>query len=208
MKRCLLALAASTLLFQPSAASAEELSARELKKLVKQADKAWAAGQTEQAVASYERILGAVPAGDSRRGEALYVVAMAYLSPEGGDRDVTKARGLLQELATEFPRHPRGMEVAAARALLDELDSARAEIGRRAAELDETRAAFDAEKQKAEAQREEAAGESEAAGGKVKALQAQLRRVRSQLAETQTELDKKEEALQKLKDAMVGRTSG
>ena len=208
MKRCLLALAASTLLFQPPAADAEELNARELKKLVRQAEKAWDAGQTAQAVDSYEQVLGAVPQGDSRRGDALYVVAMSYLSPAGRSRDVEKARSLLQELVTDFPQHARGMEVAAAHTLLSELDAARTEIDRRAAELEEARAAFDAERQKAEAERQVAAGESEAAGGKVKALQAQLRRVRAQLAETQTELEKKDEALQKLKDAMVGRAGG
>ena len=211
MKRCLPALAALALLSPALSTSAEELTARELKKLQKQAQKAYEGGQTAQATEIYERILDSMSADDSRRGDALYAIAFAYLSPLGPDRDVAKARGLLEQL-DEFPRHPRNLEISAARTLLAELDAGRAELERRDAELKEQAAAFEAAREQAQeqaqAQREEAAGESEAAGGRVKSLQAQLRKMRAELAETRTELEKKEDALRKLKDALVGRASG
>ena len=201
------AIAALILLLHPLAATAQELSARELKKIQKQADKAFAAGQVESAIELYEKILAATPAGDSRRGNALYGVAIAHLSTDGAQRDVGAAGQHLEELAS-FPHHPRKLEIAATRALLSEIGAARLEIGRRDAEMAQKLAAFEAERQEIEAQQQEMAGESEAAGGRVKSLQAQLRKVRAELSETRSELEKKEEALQKLKDALVGRAGG
>ena len=205
MKRCILALAALTLLNPPPIAEAEELNARQLRKLTKQAEKAYAQGQTDLALETYERILSSLSPNDSRRGDALYAMAMSYLSPNGPARDVDRARRYLDELASQFPRHSRGLEISAARTLLGELDAAHAEVARKMAEIEAQQASFEAEREKAMAARQEAAGETQAAGGKVKNLEAQLRRVRAQLTETRAELEKKEEALQKLKDALVGR---
>ena len=207
MTRWLSALALSLLLFCPAAA-AQALSAKELKRVIRQADKAYAAGQGERAAELYEQVLASTKPGDSRREDALYAVAMARLSPEGPARDEAAARAYLQELAELFLRHPRRLEIAAVLQLLADRDAFRAEVARRDAEVEERLAALEAERQAIEAQREKMEGASEAAGGKVRSLQAMLRRTRAELSETQSELDKKEEALQKLKDALVGRAGG
>lgn len=196
------------LLFHPWPAAAQELSGKEVKKVLRQADKAYAAGEGVRAADLYGQVLASTPAGDSRRGDALYAVAMALLSPDGPARDVEKAKGYLAELASSFPRHPRRLELSAVRALFAELGAARVAVSRRDAEVEEKLAALEAERQAITAKREELAGESEAAGGRVKSLQAQLRKMRAELAETQSELEKKEESLQKLRDALVSRAGG
>ncbi len=204
----------SMLLFagaQAPAAGAQELSAKEIKKIQKQADKAFGGGQHAAALELYEQLLAATPPGDSRRAEALYAVAMARISPASPPRDVDGARPYLEELATSFPRHPRRLEVAALRAGLEELDAARGGLEAAAAKMAEKEAAFaaeQAERERIEAERAEIADESEAADGRVKSLAAQLRKVKAELAETRLELETKEEALQKLKEALVGRAGG
>ena len=195
------------------AAGGQELSAKELKKLQKQADKALDAGRIPQAVELYEQILAATSPGDSRRADALYTVAMAHLSPDPAPRDPAAARPHLAELAASFPRHPRRLEIAAARAWFDEREAAQAEIERAAAAAveaarAETQAALEAERERIERERQEIAGESEAAGNRVRSLETELRQARNELAEVRAELAKKEEALQKLKNALVGRAGG
>lgn len=214
MKSRFLAVSVASLLLLlgwPAVAGGEELSGRELKKLQKQADKAFDAGQIPQAVELYEQILAATSPGDGRRADALYAVAMAHLSPDPSFRDPEAARPPLDELASSFPRHPRRLEIAAARTLLDELQAAKAEV-ERTAELAESRAeslaALEAERQRIATEHQEIVGESEAAGGRVRSLEAQLRKAQGELAEVRAELEKKEEALQKLKSALVGRAGG
>ncbi len=187
-----------------SPAGAQELNARELKKVVKQADRAYGAGSYGEAAALYDQILASTSGSDARRGDALYASAMIRLSGEGGQRDEAAARRQLDELSASFPRHPRRLEVAFARSLLGALDKARAEVRRHVAELAEKTAAFEAERRQTEAERQEAAGESQAAGGRVRSLEAGLAKLRAEAAECQAELEKKESALQKLRDALVG----
>ena len=182
----LFAVAALMLLFHPLAATAQELSPRELKKIEKQAGKAFAAGDVESAAELYQTILAATSAGDSRRGAALYALAIAHLSP-GAGRDVGTAAEHLEELAS-MPRHPRQLEAAAIRALFSEIDAARGEAGRHDAEVAEKVAALEVEREKLEAKRQAMAGQSQAAGGRVKSLEAQLRKLRAELSETQSEL--------------------
>lgn len=203
----LLAIAALAVL-APSLASAEGLSDRELKKAVRQADKAFAAGQTDEAAELYDRVLASTPPGDGWRESALYALALIRLAAEGERFDLEAARAYLDELATSFPSHPRRAEIAAARGLLAAHDAAGAASARRAAELEAQITDLEAERSAAEAAREEIAGESEAAGDKVKSLEAQLRRMRAERNECRTELGKKDEALQKLKDALVARAGG
>ena len=202
----LIAIAASLLLLAPQLADAQALTSKELKKKNRQAGKAYEAGQSDRAVELYGEILAATEPGDSQRGDALYVVAMARLAPEGPGRDA--ARRHLDELTASFPRHPRRLEISAVRQLLGDLASARIEVTRRTFELEERLAELEAERRQVEAQRQEIEGETEAVGGEVKSLRAQLRRTRAELTETRGELDKKEEALQKLKDALVSRAGG
>ncbi len=193
----------------PAASGTQELSAKELKKAVKQADAASSAGRYDQAIELYDRIIASTSGTDQRRGVALYASAMIRLSgAENGTReDVAAARRHLEELAA-FPRHARRLEITAVAALFTGLDSARAEVESHAAELAAKTAAYQAEREQAAVEREEAAGESEAAGGRVKSLESRLRKVRSELSECRADLEKKEQALQKLRDALVGGSGG
>ncbi len=183
-------------------ASAQELSARELKKVVKQAEKSFGAGRFDEAIKLYDQILASTSGTDAGRGDALYASAVIRLSDDG-HQDVEAARRQLDELQA-FPRHPRRLEIAALRHLFSGLDSAQADVERRTVELAAKSASYQAEREQAAAAREEAAGESEAAGGRVRSLEAQLRKVRAELSECQAELEKNEQAVQKLRDALVG----
>ncbi len=178
--------------------AAQELSAKELKKAVRSADKAFDAGRYDQAIGLFDQILASTSGTDPRRGDALYAAGMIRLSA-AGHQDAEAARRHLDELEA-FSRHPRRLEIAALRDLFSGLDSARAEVER----LEEKAAAIQAEREQAEAEAEEAAGESEAAGGRVRSLESQLRKRRAELSECQAELEKKEQAVQKLRDALVG----
>ena len=183
-------------------AGAQELSARELKRAVKSADKAFGADRFGEAIGLFDQIIASTSGSDARRGDALYAAAMIRLSADG-HQDAEAARRHLDELAA-FPRHPRRLEIAALRELVTGLDSARAEVERRTAELVEKTAAIQAEREQAAAAREEAAGESEAAGGRVRDLESQLRKRRAEISECQAALQEKEAAVQKLRDALVG----
>lgn len=213
MKRRLLAMAIVSLLgaaLLAPVALGEELSARELKKLNKQAGKAFASGQVEKAVEAYRQILAGPGPGDSRRADAFYTVTMCYLSPS--HRDEQRARSLMAELAESFPRHRRGLGLSAAWSWLLEIEEVRAAIRVAAARLAAQEAALAQERQErwqaAEVEQQEQEEQSAATGGKVRSLEAELRQARSELSETRAELARKEEALEKLKDALVGRAGG
>jgi len=184
-----------------AATAAEELSPRELRKLDKEAGKALQAGRDDQAATLYQQLLDATAAGDDRRRDALWVVAMSRLAAEPGD---DPARRHLQELADSFPRLAKGPELAAMRAVLAALDDAGAEIAGVRAELEERSEAFEAERRRIE----EAQKQSDETDDRVRSLEGQLRRVRADLAATKEELDKKEEALQRLLKLRSDRGSG
>jgi hypothetical protein len=185
-------------------ASAQELSGRELKKAVKQAGKAYEAGRWDEAIGLYDQILASTSGTGEARGEALYASAMIRLSPTAGHQDVDRAGEHLGELAA-FPHPPHGLEIAAARALLARVGSARAEAEREVAELEARLAGLEAEHQQAEAQRQEAAaGESAETDDRVRSLESRLRKAKAETSECRTDLAQKEQALQKLRDALVG----
>ncbi len=180
-------------------AGAQELSAKELKKAVKQAEKSFGAGHYGEALELYDQILASTSGTDARRGDALWASAMIRLS-DGELRDVEAARRQLDELAA-FPPAPGRLAVPVLRQLYAGLASARADAERRAAELEAQAAAYQAEREQAEAER---AGESEAAGGQVRSLEAQLRKLRAELAECQAEVEARERDVQKLRDVIAG----
>ena len=200
-----LAVICALLTAQTPAASAQELSAKDLKKILRQAGKATESGRVAEAVGLYRQALEALPEDDPRRADALYFTAMSDLAGDTDAAGKLAARMRLEELATAFPSFGRSLEVGLTRALLGEVDTVHAEIARRDAELQAKTAAIATAQQEAEAAEQESAGESKAADNRVKSLEAQLRNMRGELKETRAELEKKEEALQKLKDALVGR---
>jgi len=191
-----------------SVSSAQALTGKELRRVDKAAQKAFAAGELPKSLELYERIVSAAPANDPRRGNALYVIAFAGLAKDMTPATLSATEGYLSELSARFPRHPRRLEIATTRDLLLKLAEVHAEAAQRTAELNARVAAFAVEQEQAAASQQASAGESEAAEGRVKDLETQLRRLRATLAETQSDLAKKEESLQKLRDALVGRAGG
>ncbi len=189
----------------PSLADAQQLSPKELKKIERQASKAVAAGQIDQAHELYQQILDGLPAGDARRGDALYAIGLRKLAPASPHHNVNHGFQHLEELAASNPNHARRAELAVIRALVNQARTAESQLLSCSTELDQERAELATQLQEAEASKADIADETKAADGRVKSLEAQLRKARSELAETKSELEKKEEALQKLKDALVGR---
>ncbi len=188
-----------------SAASAAELSPRELKKNLKQAEKAWNVGQAAAAVELYEGILDATEPGAAERAGALYVVGMASLG--GEDDGHTRARELFAELVEKFPRHPRSGSAKAIDALLGALEEARAEGARLTGELKATvrsdREASESRASEAAELREKLAqGEADLAAAQAEI--AELKPARERLARREKEIADCEEKLKKVRETLVG----
>lgn len=182
-----------------STSRAEELSARDLRKLEKQAAKADAAGQHDAAKELYESILDGTEPGDSRRADGLFFVVVKELA--NGDGLSSGGRAHLDELLSSFPHHARRDQIELFDDWLRRDVAQREEIARLEQSLAEQAAACEAMKGELSG----AAGEQqEEMAGKIRRLERQLATVRQDLAATQAELETKEEALEKLKNALVG----
>jgi len=167
----------------PPAYGADDLGYFQGKKISRQANKALEAGQIEEAVKLYEQILAGTEKGDALRARALYVVAFACLSPEKAQRNLKRARQLLEELKTSYPEYQRQLEVTVACSWAASLSQARSSAGRL---------------------RRQTEGQS----AKVGSLEAELEKLKAELAATREELKKKEEALQKVREELVGGGGG
>ncbi len=187
-------------------AAAQEMSTRQLKKVVKQAETADAAGRYVEAIQLYDQIRRATGIGDSRHGDALYATAMIRLSPDAAVRDVATGRRLLEQLATSFPHHSRRLEITLTRSLLAALDRATARARDGAAELEQATAALEAERRRVEVERQQqqAAGESQEAAGEVRELESRLAKAQAEVADCQAELKRSRATVKMLRDAAVG----
>ncbi len=183
--------------------SAQELSNRELKKVVKQAESAYAAGRYGLAIELYGQVLDATSSGDARRADALYASAMIRLSREPEQRNVAAGRRHLEELSASFPNHPRRLEVWLARSLLDALDKEGGKMRRCSAELAEKTAAFEAVRQRAAAEPPPVATESQDSGGRVHELESQLEKARVVASACQAELETSRALVKRLRDAAI-----
>ena len=177
-----------------------EMSDRQLRRTVKKADSAWGEGKTKEALELYGTILEETEPGSEHRPSALYAMAFVSLSEQEGGRDMPKAWESIQEFKSEFPTHPRTLELETLHFWVEE--AAKAGKGMEALNQE-----LDALKLECEAAKEEISGE---AGDQVKSCedklsrtQRQLRGVREEVKKLTAELEKKEEALSKLKDAIV-----
>lgn len=175
-------------------AGAAELTPRQLKKNLKEAEKAWNAGRTAAAVELYEGILDATEPGDPHRADALYAVGLASLADDPG-----RAGKLLAELVEKFPRHPSSGTAKVITGLLSELDGARAESSRLTKELesrkDDLEASQSSATELAELREKLAQAESKLAAAQD---------ARSQLAKKDKEIADCEEKLKKVRETLVG----
>lgn len=182
------------------AATAEDLTDREVKKLDRQATKAEDTGRLDDVRSIYDQILAGTPAGDARRARALFFVLTQELAASP-DALSPSARSALDELLKEFPGHLRRRQI-------EMFDRWRQQRAAHAAELTEMQTALAKQQQECEAAQGElsgAAGEKEASlNRQVQRLKGQLSTAQQELEATRAELQKKEEALEKLKDALVG----
>jgi hypothetical protein len=171
---------------------------------LRDADDALAAGRLDQAGELYRQVVASTDAGDERRAEALYGVALVEALTPPGERAAARAAAALEELTSSFPGFERGPEVAAARSCLEEMSRAGGETERLAARVAELEAVL-AERTARLAAEDAAAGdrvaELEAEG---EALRAQVDQLRKKLSSVEAELKKKEEALDKVKQTLVG----
>jgi len=168
-------------------AGAAELTPRQLKKNLKEAEKAWSAGRTAAAVELYEGILDATEPGAPERADALYAVGLASLAD-----NKERAGQLLAELAEKSPRHPSSGTAKAIVALLSELDGARAESARLTAELEASQASAT---ELAELREKLAQAESQLSA---------VQDAREQLARKDKEIADCEQKLKKVRETLVG----
>lgn len=193
----------------PAAADGPEgdppLSGRwEIRGALKDAGDAVAAGNLDQAGELYRQVVASIAAGDDRRAEALYGVALVEALTPPAERDAARAAAALEELASSYPGFERGPEVAAARSCLAELDRAGGDSQRLTSRVAELEAEL-AERTARLAAEDAAAGDRVAElEAESEALRAQVEQLRRKLSTVEAELKKKEEALDKVKQTLVG----
>lgn len=185
-------------------APAEELSPRQLKMIVKKANRHWRAGRVADAAELYEQVLAATEPGAEERADGLYALALTFLAP-GFERDPQRARRLLAELEGSFPHYPRRLETRTLVSLLAAADAAAEERQRVESRLGRLEADFESERLKSESEHE---SEIAMLREKLEAMEQRLAATHDELAATRKNLAKKEEALQKLTDRVVGRSGG
>jgi hypothetical protein len=173
-------------------------------------------GRLDAAGRLYRQVVASTSAGDDRRAQALYGVALVQMiemsetSTPAEERDAPLAMEALEELASSFPDFEHGPEVAAARACLAELDRAGSRTEEQAERIAELEAEL-AERTARLAAKDAAAGdrvaELEAEGDALRAegetLRTQLAELQEKLSSVEEELRKKEEALEKVKKTLV-----
>jgi chromosome segregation ATPase len=178
-----------------------ELSRKQLERTGKKADKAYAAGRTDEALSLYREILEGSKTGDQSRQNALYGVVMSRLTGDASGRESEEVQRLLAEIEESFPGHPRKLELAVVSAWMAEVETTRLEAEKNASELEALRADFEESKEVITG----AAGDQvKSCQEKLSSTQRSLRGARSELAKKNEELEKKEAALQKLKNAILG----
>jgi len=179
-----------------------ELSTKQLRRVGKKADEAYAAGRTDEALRLYGEILESTESGDQGRQNALYGIVMSRLAGAAGGRDDDEeVQRLLAEIKGSFPGHPRKLELAVISAWMAEVEAFQAQAEKTAAELKAMQAEFEKTK---EVIAGEAGDQVKSCEEKLSSTRRSLRGARSELAKRGEELEKKEEALQKLKNAIVG----
>lgn len=180
------------------------------------ADDALQGGRLDAAGQLYRQVVASTSAGDDRRAQALYGIALVEMigmtetSTPAAERDGTPASEALEELASSFPGFERGTEVAAARACLAELDRADSrtdELAERIAELESELAERTARLAARDAAAGDRVAELEAEGETLRiegeALRSQVATLEEKLAGVEEALKKKEEALEKVKKTLI-----
>lgn len=206
------ALALAFALVLAGAAAARDLSPRQLKKSLKEADEKWSDGDVDAAVDVYEEILAATEPGATERADALYALIVVSLGPDG--RDLGRARTLLSEFEA-FPRYPRRLEVRTLAGLMDSAESAGTELRRVEAELAQVLDDLESDRRQPEAETAAAESLETSLEAQIETLAEKLAKAEEELASkddelraVRAELAKKEEALEKLRQRVVGRPGG
>lgn len=171
------------------------LNAKEVKKALRKADKAYESGRSDDALPLYRQILASTEPGDASRASALYALAFDALTHETSDVPV---RDYLAELLEEFPRH-RSQEVQIVLSWLRERDATLSKVKELSHALD----AEKAERQKTSGNQEDLLGQVQAMGEELEATRKELAATRKELAAAKAELAKKDEAIKKLRDTLV-----
>ncbi|MEM8931450.1 MAG: hypothetical protein AAGE94_09760 [Acidobacteriota bacterium] len=172
---------------------ADELGFFEVRKVRNAANKALTSGDLSEAVTQFTRLAEGTT-GD-RRAEALYFAAVAELGQDGGKPDT--ARGWLDTLLSEAPRHELAPQARALVRLLEQVAGVQQQV-------DAAMASADAAMASAARQAEQHDDREEQAAGEVESLSSQVERLAAELRATRAELAKKEEALEKLKQVVSG----
>jgi DNA repair exonuclease SbcCD ATPase subunit len=194
------------LAFAAAPAMSAEMSERELKKTLKQANRDWQNGRTGPAVESYSKVLDATEAGDARRSNALYAVGLTAL----GDGDVKRAQKLLGELGEDASPAHRAV-VGAVSKLVGEAAMAHDAVQRLKKDLASQKAALQKERQQQQQSDGELTKKLTAAETQLAELQAELQaseKMRNSVAKDKKALAECEEKLEKVRKSLVDRSGG
>lgn len=189
----------------------KEIEPRELKKLVKQVDKAIQSGGLDLAFELSSQLLSATSYGDPTRASALYFMTLVMASPQPPAHDPVLARQYLDELHSHHAGHRRSVEIQALHYWAQSLDLKDIQLGQKQGQVLERETQIGAYRRRLAQRDEELAElrrafgeESETSSQEARVLRARLRTLTAELAELGAEIERKEAALEKLKQSLVG----
>lgn len=163
------------------------------------ADRAYRAGELEEAARAYERVLDR-DAGSSREAHALYRLALIHSRPDSRLRDDARAAELLGRILRQHPDSPYAPQAS----LILDLQRQAANLRQMSEELSASMQQLRAEAARAvnalQEQMGRVEGEAQAKQERIAQLERQLANLRGQLGGFNDEVARLEEELRRLKE--------
>ena len=179
----------------------------ETRKVLSEAREAMAKGDLDEAMTLYRRVLVDSSAGDKKREEALYNVALIRMSPSAKLHDLKEARARLLELRTSFPDSDRRADVQTYLALISAVEDEQ----QSAQTAQETLAAAQASVEQLRGQLTTCEGRKHQQvvtvadqSAKVASLEAEVKTLQARVESLQADVRQKDEALRKVAATLVG----
>lgn len=176
---------------------AKEMTAKEAKKVVKEAEKAVAEGDAVKARELYRLVIDGSAKAPESRADALYGFSLLEAARPADQREAEALERHLAAFLKDFPKDKRRPQIAAVAGLNRELGAAAGEKAALAAQLAEAEG-------KLKAYEEAATVASKDSGKKLDDAEAKARRLQVEVERLKGELAKQEEALKKLRKVVVG----
>jgi len=185
------------------------LDKREVKRMLKQAEETLARGHAEAAHQLYLDLAASVAAGDERRADVLYGLALSSALTAGSSEDLAAMEDVLKESAALPSALHRSERAALGRLVetLTDLAAQRAENKRlsdAATDLELELAELGEQRRRSAAASQQEAGERSELETQLQAATENIAKLTAELETTRAELASKERTLERLRKKLVG----